>query len=295
MKILITGGTGFIGKELQKQLRSSGHEVVILSRSGGDFHWDPAKGEMDIRALEGLDAIIHLAGAGIAEKRWTESRKEELIQSRVQSSQTLYQALKQHPHQVHTLISASGIGYYGADTGERLCEESAEPGQDFIASCTQAWEGSLKGVEGLGIRVVKFRIGLVMGNGGGIFPVLQKPIRWFVGANIGTGKQWQSWIHLKDLIGMFQWALQEKTMQGVYNAVAPEPLRQSELNQQLARAMHRPLFLPAVPAFALRLVLGEMAVLVTGGNLVSSDRIQKEAGFSFRFVRFSEALKDLIP
>ncbi|MCZ2473093.1 TIGR01777 family protein [Aquirufa ecclesiirivi] len=295
MKILITGGTGFIGKALQKQLRSSGHEVVILSRSGGDFHWDPAKGEMDIRALEGLDAIIHLAGAGIAEKRWTESRKEELIQSRVQSSQTLYQALKQHPHQVHTFISASGIGYYGADTGERLCEESTEPGQDFIASCTQAWEGSLKGIEGLGIRVVKFRIGLVMGNGGGIFPVLQKPIRWFVGANIGTGKQWQSWIHLKDLIGMFQWALREKTMQGVYNAVAPEPLRQSELNQQLARAMHRPLFLPAVPAFALRLVLGEMAVLVTGGNLVSSDRIQKEAGFSFRFVRFSEALKDLIP
>ncbi|MFY9160690.1 TIGR01777 family oxidoreductase [Aquirufa ecclesiirivi] len=295
MKILITGGTGFIGKALQKQLRSSGHEVVILSRSGGDFHWDPAKGEMDIRALEGLDAIIHLAGAGIAEKRWTESRKEELIQSRVQSSQTLYQALKQHPHQVHTFISASGIGYYGADTGERLCEESTEPGQDFIASCTQAWEGSLKGIEGLGIRVVKFRIGLVMGNGGGIFPVLQKPIRWFIGANIGTGKQWQSWIHLKDLIGMFQWALQEKTMQGVYNAVAPEPIRQSELNQQLARAMHRPLFLPAVPAFALRLVLGEMAVLVTGGNLVSSNRIQKEAGFSFRFVRFSEALKDLIP
>lgn len=295
MKILITGGTGFIGKELQKQLRSSGHDVVILSRSGGDFHWDPAKGEMDSQALVGVDAIIHLAGAGIAEKRWTNTRKEELIQSRVQSSQTLYQALKQHPHQVHTLISASGIGYYGADTGERLCEESTEPGQDFIASCTQAWEGSLKGIEGLGIRVVKFRIGLVMGNGGGIFPVLQKPIRWFVGANIGTGKQWQSWIHLKDLIGMFQWALQEKTMQGVYNAVAPEPLRQSELNQQLARAMHRPLFLPAVPAFALRLVLGEMAVLVTGGNLVSSDRIQKEAGFSFRFVRFSEALKDLIP
>ncbi|MHA8069593.1 TIGR01777 family oxidoreductase [Aquirufa ecclesiirivi] len=295
MKILITGGTGFIGKELQKQLRSSGYEVVILSRSGGDFHWDPSKGEMDFRALEGVDAIIHLAGAGIAEKRWTESRKEELIQSRVQSSQTLYQAMKQHPHQVHTLISASGIGYYGADTGEKLCEESTEPGQDFISTCTQAWEGSLKGMEDLGIRVVKFRIGLVMGNGGGIFPVLQKPIRWFIGANIGTGKQWQSWIHLKDLIGMFQWALQEKTMQGVYNAVAPEPLRQSELNQQLARAMHRPLFLPAVPAFALRLVLGEMAVLVTGGNLVSSDRIQKEAGFSFRFVRFSEALKDLIP
>ncbi len=295
MKILITGGTGFIGKELQKQLRSSGYEVVILSRSGGDFHWDPSKGEMDFRALEGVDAIIHLAGAGIAEKRWTESRKEELIQSRVQSSQTLYQAMKQHPHQVHTLISASGIGYYGADTGEKLCEESTEPGQDFISTCTQAWEGSLKGMEDLGIRVVKFRIGLVMGNGGGIFPVLQKPIRWFIGANIGTGKQWQSWIHLKDLIGMFQWALQEKTMQGVYNAVAPEPIRQSELNQQLARAMHRPLFLPAVPAFALRLVLGEMAVLVTGGNLVSSNRIQKEAGFSFRFVRFSEALKDLIP
>ncbi|CAM4177361.1 TIGR01777 family protein [Cytophagaceae bacterium 50C-KIRBA] len=295
MKILITGGTGFIGKALQKQLRASGHEVIILSRSGGDFHWDPFKGEMDRQALEGVDTIIHLAGAGIAEKRWTKARKEELIQSRVQSSQTLFQTLKQHPHQVHTLISASGIGYYGADTGEKLCEENTALGQDFIASCTQAWEGSLKSIEDLGIRVVKFRIGLVMGNGGGIFPVLQKPIRWFVGANIGTGKQWQSWIHLKDLIGMFEWALQEQSMKGVYNAVAPEPLRQSELNKQLARAMHRPLFLPAVPAFALHLVLGEMAVLVTGGNLVSSHHIQKEAGFSFRFVRFSEALKDLIP
>lgn len=295
MKILITGGTGFIGKELQKLLRASGHEVVILSRHGGDFHWDPAKGEMDSQALKGVDAIIHLAGAGIAEKRWTDARKEELTQSRVQSSQTLYHALKQHPHQVQTLISASGIGYYGADTGEKLCEENSAPGLDFISTCTQAWEGSLNGIEALGIRVVKFRIGLVMGNGGGIFPVLQKPIRWFVGANIGTGKQWQSWIHLKDLIGMFQWALQEKSMKGVYNAVAPEPLRQSELNKQLAHAMHRPLFLPAVPAFVLRLLLGEMAVLVTGGNLVSSDRIRKEAGFSFKFVHFSEVLKDLIP
>lgn len=295
MKILITGGTGFIGQALQKQLRESGHQVVILSRRGGDFHWNPAKGEMESSALDGVDAIIHLAGAGIAEKRWTDARKEELIQSRVQSSRLLYQMLKKHPNQVQTLISASGIGYYGADTGEKLCEENTEPGHDFISQCTQAWEGSLDGIEAIGIRVVKFRIGLVMGNGGGILPVLQKPIRWFVGADIGTGKQWQSWIHLQDLIGMFMWALQKKSMQGVYNAVAPEPLRQSELNKLLAHAMHRPLFLPAVPAFALRLLLGEMAVLVTGGNLVSSNRIQKEAGFSFRFVRFSEALKDLIP
>ncbi|RXK48896.1 TIGR01777 family oxidoreductase [Aquirufa rosea] len=294
MRILITGGTGFIGQAWQKKCREKGYEVVVLSRHGGDFQWNPAKGEIDSRALEGVDAIVHLAGAGIAEKRWTKARKEELIQSRVQSSALLFKTLKEHPNQVQTLISASGIGYYGADTGEQICEENSEPGHDFISQCTQAWEGSLSGIESLGIRLVKFRIGLVMGNGGGILPVLQKPIQWFVGANLGNGRQWQSWIHLDDLLAMFDWALHQKSMHGVYNAVAPEPLRQADLNQQLAKAMHRPLFLPPVPAWVLKLILGEMAVLVTGGNLVSSSRIQKEAGFSFRFVRFSEALADLI-
>ena len=293
MRILITGGTGFVGAALKQFLLSQGHEVVILSRSGGDFQWDIAFGYVDPAAFEGVDAIVHLAGAGIAEERWSAARKRELVNSRVRSTAVLYQALSTIPHSIKTVISASAIGYYGADTGEVECVETSPVGLDFLADCTKQWEEAVDQIATLGIRLAKVRIGLVMGAHGGIFPVISKPIRFGVGANLGSGKQWQSWIHIADLVRIFNELLINSSLSGVYNGVAPEPVRAGEMNKQIAKALHKPFFLPAIPGFLLRLVLGEMACLVLGGSRVSSAKLVKDASFSFTFVRFDEALKEL--
>ena len=294
MRILITGGTGFVGAALKQFLLSQGHEVVILSRSGGDFQWDVSYGYLDPAAFEGVDAIVHLAGAGIAEERWSAARKRELINSRVRSTAVLYQALSTIPHSIKTVISASAIGYYGADTGEVLCTEDSPAGLDFLADCTKQWEEAVDQISSLGIRLAKVRIGLVMSAHGGIFPVISKPIRYGLGANLGSGKQWQSWIHLDDLVRIFNELLINSSLSGVYNGVAPEPIRAGEMNKQIAKALHKPFFLPAIPGFLLRFVLGEMACLVLGGSRVSSAKFEKDASFSFTFVRFEEALKELV-
>lgn len=294
MQILITGGTGFIGKELHAFLVQNGHQVKILSRKGGDYAWNIDQKTIDSNCLKGIDCIVHLAGAGIADKPWTKARKAELIASRVESTHLLWRLLQSSDHQVKTFVSASAIGFYGADSGEQICEETSLPGNDFLADCTQQWEKAVDQIADLGIRTVKVRIGLVLSEKGGIFPVLSKPIRWGFGAVLGTGKQWQSWIHLSDLVRIFQLCIENNSLKGVYNAVAPNPIRHKEMTQIIAKKLHRPLFLPAIPAFFLKLLLGEMAVLVTGGNKVSSERIQKEANFSFSFVEFSTTLTQIL-
>jgi uncharacterized protein (TIGR01777 family) len=212
----------------------------------------------------------------------------------VRSTAVLYQALSTIPHSIKTVVSASAIGFYGADTGEQECTESSPAGLDFLADCTKQWEEAVDQIATLGIRLAKVRIGLVMGAAGGIFPVISKPIRYYVGANLGSGKQWQSWIHINDLIRIFNELLINSSLSGVFNGVAPEPIRAGEMNKQIAKALHRPFFLPAIPGFLLRLVLGEMACLVLGGSRVSSAKIEKDASFSFTFVRFEEALKELV-
>jgi uncharacterized protein (TIGR01777 family) len=289
MHVLITGGTGFIGQALQTYLQSTGHEVRILSRKSG---WDVLNQTMDPSVLDGIDAIVHLAGAGIADKRWTTARKKELISSRVDSTRLLARVLRTEKHEVHTFVSASAIGYYGADSGQKTCVETTESGADFLAECTRAWEDAVD--EMTGLRVVKLRIGLVMERDGGIFPVFARPIRLFAGFILGDGNQGQSWIHRDDLVRMFAQALTDERAQGVYNAVAPVPLTHAAMTQEIAGALHRPVWWPHVPAFMLRLILGEMACLVTGGNFVSSQKIQNELGFTFTYKRFSEAIKQLV-
>ena len=289
MHVLITGGTGFIGQALQKYLANAGHEVRILSRNSG---WDVVNQTMDPHVLDGIDAIVHLAGAGIADKRWTSARKKELISSRVDSTRLLAHALRTEKHIVQTLISASAIGFYGADSGQKTCVETTESGTDFLAECTRAWEDAVDEITGL--RVVKLRIGLVMERDGGIFPVLAQPIRLFAGFILGVGNQGQSWIHRQDLVKMFAHVLTDERAHGVYNAVAPEPLTHAAMTREIAGALHRPVWWPHVPAFMLRLILGEMACLVTGGNFVSAEKIQKELGFTFTYKRFSEAIKQLV-
>jgi uncharacterized protein (TIGR01777 family) len=289
MRILITGGTGFIGKELQSHLEALGHQTRVLSRRNG---WDISTGYLVEDAFENIDAIVHLAGAGIADKRWSEARKRELIHSRVASTALLAEALKTRKHQVRTFVSASAIGYYGADSGEVLCKEDTPAGHDFLSTCTLAWEQAVDEVPVY--RVVKLRIGLVLGAHGGIFPVLARPIRWFAGVILGRGTQGQSWIHIQDLVKMFACVLTDESARGVYNAVAPEPVTHAEMTKQIAAAYHRPVWWPKVPAWALRLVLGEMAVLVTGGNFVSSEKIQKELHFSFTYTRLKDALTQIL-
>ncbi len=294
MHILITGGTGLIGKAIAAKFTNGGHQVSILSRSNGDFQWDIKKQTMDSKSLLGVDTIIHLAGAGIAEKKWTGKRKNELVQSRVESTILLFDTLKHVPNQVTSIISASAIGFYGADSGEHICLENDPSGSDFLADCTHKWESSVDLFHTLNLRIVKLRIGLVLSNQGGIFPVLCRPIRWYLGAVLGTGKQWQSWIHLDDLVQIFYDAALNPSSEGVFNAVAPEPIRHESMTQKLAYALHRPLFLPKLPAFLLRLLLGEMACLVTGGNFVSGEKIKRDFNFSFKFPRMDDALKNLI-
>lgn len=289
MRILITGGTGFIGQELQAYLHALGHQTRILSRRNG---WDIDKGFLAPDALNDIDAIVHLAGAGIADKRWSEDRKKELIRSRVASTALLEEALKSRKHQVRVFVSASAIGFYGADSGETLCTEETSAGQDFLSACTVAWEQAVDQIQVY--RVVKLRIGLVLGANGGIFPVLARPIRWFAGVILGRGTQVQSWIHIQDLVKMFACALTDEQARGVYNAVAPNPVTHAEMTKQIAAAYRRPVWWPKVPAWALRLVLGEMAVLVTGGNFVSSEKIQKDLHFTFTYTRLADALKQII-
>jgi len=293
MHILITGGTGLIGRALTEKLKSEGHTVAILSRSGGDFKWNVRDGFMDPLAFEKVDAIVHLAGAGIAENRWTPARKKEIIDSRVESARLLANTLAGINHQVKAIVSASGIGYYGADTGESICTEISNSGMDFVAECTREWEKSMDPFAGLGLRVVKLRTGLVMSSQGGIFRVLARPVYWFLGAILGTGKQWQSWIHMEDLVEMFRLALTNSSASGVYNAVAPEPIRHREMMKLIANKMKRPLIFPPIPAWFLKVILGEMATLVTGGNFVSSEKIQKELSFTFKYSSFAEAIKKL--
>jgi uncharacterized protein (TIGR01777 family) len=293
MHILITGGTGLIGRALTEKLASEGHTVAILSRSGGDFTWNVKKHYMDPLALQNVDAIVHLAGAGIAEKRWSVARKKEIVDSRVESARLLVDTLVNNNHQVKTVVSASGIGYYGSDTGETNCTETSNPGVDFVAECTQEWEKSVDPFTDQGIRVVKLRTGLVMASQGGIFRVLTRPVYWFIGAILGTGKQWHSWIHMDDLVEIFHQSLINSSAAGVYNAVAPEPIRHGDMIRMIAKKLKRPLIFPAIPTWFLKIILGEMADLVTGGNLVSSQKIQKELTFTFKFTSFAEAIKKL--
>jgi uncharacterized protein (TIGR01777 family) len=293
MHILITGGTGLIGRALTEKLTSEGHTVAILSRTGGDFKWNVREHYMDPLALQNVDAIVHLAGAGIAEKRWSDARKKEIVDSRVKSAKLLEDTLASTQHQVKTVVSASGIGYYGADTGEIICTETSETGLDFVAVCTQAWEKSLDPFMALGLRVVKLRIGLVMSSQGGIFRVLARPVYWFIGAILGAGKQWQSWIHIDDLVEIFHQSLINSSAAGVYNVVAPQPIRHREMITVIANRLKRPLIFPAIPSWFLKVLLGELANLVTGGNFVSSEKIQKELRFTFKYTSFAEAIKKL--
>lgn len=299
-KILITGATGMIGTRLTSLLLEKGHEVSHLSRSqkAGSpvpvFVWDPARKEIDQQAIKNIDVIIHLAGAGIADKRWTEERKEEILQSRTLSANLIRRTITaQGQHQVKVFISASGVDYYGTkNLGAAFIESSPPGGEDFMSQVAIAWEKEADAFCEIGMRVVKIRTGVVLSRESIALRKISLPVKLFVGAPLGTGDQYFNWIHLEDLCEIYLKAIEDSSMQGAYNAVAPTAVTNRELTKEIANVLSRPLWLPAVPGFVVRLIAGEVADVVLKGGKVSADKIQQE-GFDFRFNTLRSALKDI--
>ncbi len=295
--ILITGGSGLIGSYLTKHLLKKGYKVKHLSRSPGKnpkietFIWDIEKGIIDRNAIKEVDTIIHLAGAGIADERWTEKRKQLIISSRTDSIKLIYNLLKKEDHQVKHIISASGIGYY-SDRGDEILTEDSPPNADFLAQSCILWEKAVDDGKKQGYRITKFRTGIVLAKEGGALPQLAMPVKLFLGSPFGDGKQWLSWIHIDDVVNMYNFALEHENLEGIYNMAAPHPVRNKDFVKVLAQILNKPTWAPAVPKFVLKALLGEMSKAVIGSTYVSVEKILAE-GFKFRFSELPSALKDI--
>ena len=294
--ILITGGTGLVGKHLTTLLLEKGYTVSHLSRETGNnpkvktFLWDVAKGSIDANCINGVDLIVHLAGAGVADKRWTDGRKQEIISSRTKSIELIYSLLKQHSHQVKKVISASATGYYG-DCGDELVTETAPPAKDFLGQCCVDWEKAVDEGAALGLEILKLRTGVVLTDEGGTLKQLALPIKFGFGTILGSGKQWVPWIHLQDAIDLYLFGI-ENQLTGVYNMVAPNPATNAKLTITTAKQLNRPLWLPKVPAFALKLAMGEMSAVVLASTKVSAAKTE-QAGFVFKYTTIKEAIREI--
>jgi uncharacterized protein len=305
--ILITGGTGLIGKALTKALLLKGYNVIILTRNaqrmeGGEglqyAEWNVEKQAIDIDVIKQADYIIHLAGAGVADKRWTAKRKAEIQNSRTKSGSLLVKALHENPNKVKAVVCASAIGWYGADsssqtlTGKNGFEETAPPANDFLGQTCKLWEQSTDPLLQLNKRLVKLRIGIVLSNNGGALKEFKKPLRFGLATILGSGKQIISWIHIDDLVELFIYALENERMSGVYNAAAPNPVSNKELIITAAKTRSK-FYIPFyVPSFVLKLVLGEMSTEVLKSTTVSSQKIQ-DAGIFFDYQDIQVALTEL--
>lgn len=301
MNVLITGGSGLVGTRLTQILLANGFTVSHLSRKPTNttgkvkiYHWDIENGIIDEKALLEADYLVHLAGAGIADEKWTEERKKEIIDSRTKSLRLITASLQTLPHKIQAFTSASGIGFYGADTGEEHISEQYTAGDDFVAECCTQWEAVADEIQNLGIRTSKLRIGIVLSTKGGALPKILLPVRFGVGAALGTGKQYQSWIHIDDLCELFIKSLTDESMNGVYNAVAPKPVTNYELTKTSAEILKRPFFMPNVPAWTLKLVFGEMSIIVLGGNYILNQRISLETDFQYQYTTVKKALESLL-
>lgn len=294
-RILITGASGLVGTRLTQLLLERGHEVSHLGRSKKpgsipSFVWNVNAGTIDPNALNGIDAVVHLAGAGIADARWTKKRKREILESRTKSTALIVKALNENSNAVTVLVSASAIGYYGMTLDTKVCTEASSPGTDFLADVVTAWEHEADQLKNK--RLVKIRTGVVLSKKDGALSEIVKPVRLGFGAPLGTGNQLVSWIHLDDLCSLYIKAVEDPSLHGPYNATTAVATNR-ELTIAIAKTLRKPLWLPAVPAFALKIFLGELAELVLLGNNVTSHKI-REAGFTFRFDTLEKALTDLL-
>jgi len=303
--VLITGGTGMIGKALTQALIERGFNVIILTRHFNDKQktgndkltyaiWDIAKQTIDKNAFAKADYIIHLAGASVAEKRWTKKRKQEIVSSRVDSGKLIVDSLKKLPNKVKTVISATAIGWYGPDKNDANKFTEDDPSSnDFLGQTCKQWEIAIEPVSFLGKRLVKIRIGIVLSNEGGAYVEFKKPLKFALATILGNGKQIISWIHIDDLIRAILFAMENEKMEGVYNAAAPHPVSNKELVLEIARKERGKSYIPVhVPTFALKIRLGEMSVEVLKSATVSSEKIQ-QAGFIFQYPDLASAVSQL--
>ncbi|MGN6396090.1 MAG: TIGR01777 family oxidoreductase [Mucilaginibacter sp.] len=294
--ILLTGGTGAIGKKLTEQLLAKGYAVNMLSRKPGNdprvktFLWDVNKGEIDAGCIDGVDTVVHLAGAGIADSRWTEKRKQEIINSRTKSIELIYNLLRTTKNQVKSIVSASAIGYY-SDRGDELQTEESPPNTDFMGRCCVEWERAVDEGQHLGLRIVKFRTGVVLDEEGAL-KLMARSVKLYVGSALGNGKQWVPWIHWQDVVDMYMLGIEHENFSGAYNMVAPNPVTNAQLIKAIAKQLHKPLWAPNVPAFLLKLLLGEMSTIVLGSTRVSAQKIE-DAGYRFKYPDIGPALKQI--
>ncbi|MFN8295601.1 MAG: TIGR01777 family oxidoreductase [Chitinophagales bacterium] len=293
-KVIITGGTGLVGKRLTELLISKNYEVTILSRNPkkpNEYKWNTDENYIDEKAFEGASAVIHLAGAGVADKRWTNERKREIIESRIKSAQLIHRYLETGKYPIQHFISASAVGFYG-DRGNEVLTEDSSGGTGFLADVCKLWEKEADTFADLNIAVSKVRIGIVLSKNGGALPKLDFPVKFGIGAYIGNGKQYVPWIHVDDLCNIFISILENKIKPGIYNGCAPDIKTNKEMSQTIAQVLHKP-FIPApAPAFVLKTVLGEMASMLLMSNNCSCKKIQ-ETAFAFQYPTLVEALKNI--
>ncbi len=297
MKVLVSGGTGFIGRHLVKVLLEEGHEVSLLSRSeaspiagAGVSRWDPMREYIDASALEGVDAVVHLAGDSIAGGPWTAKKRRSIRESRLLSTRLLVDTFAKAKHRPRVFVCASGAGYYG-DSGEDWVDEEAAPGKDFLSGVCREWENEAQRAEALGVRVVRVRTGTVLGQGGFLAP-MKWPFRLGLGAVWGDGRQYMSWIHIHDLAGIYRHAILTDRLKGAVNAGSPNPVTNRAFSRALASTFHRPLLF-RVPAFVVSLLVRDFGrELLLAGQRMRADKI-RDAGFSFRFENIAEALDDI--
>lgn len=297
--ILISGGTGLVGKALTKRLISEGHEVRILSRSPKSstqmksFYWNVEKIEIDEKAFDGVEHIVHLAGSGIADKRWTDDRKQDIIDSRVNSMKLITDVVKKKNIQLKSFVGASAIGIYGMTTSEKIYTETDKGKDDFLTQSCEQWENSYQDIQVFSNKNCIIRIGVVLSKNGGALKKLLPLFNFGLGSAVGSGKQYMPWIHIDDLATIFYNALFNPKLAGTYNAVSGQSTTNFEFSKQLAKILSKPFFLPNVPSFLLKLVFGEMANVLLEGSQVSNKRLL-ETGIELKYPTITVALEQLL-
>ncbi len=297
MKILITGATGLVGSEIVAQSLAKNYIVHYLTTSRKKivnqenykgFYWNPKTQEIDVNCLDGIDVIINLAGASIAE-RWTDAHKRAVLESRIDSVQLIHKVLSENKHKVQQICSASALGIYPSSLTEKYDESDTEVSTSFLGDVVKAWEDAVDSLASLDLIITKIRIGIVLSKNGGALTEMVKPVKLGAGAALASGKQWQSWIHISDLARLFLFAVEQKLV-GVYNGVASNPVTNEKLIKEIATQLEKPFFLPNVPAFMMKLVLGEMAIIVLESQCLKNDKVKKE-GFHFEYNTVEKALE----
>ncbi|MEN8139260.1 MAG: TIGR01777 family oxidoreductase [Bacteroidota bacterium] len=295
--VLITGGTGLVGRAVSKLLESKGYNIAVLSRKKNvkgvkSFHWDYTKGIIDKKAIEFADVIIHLAGENISNKNWSTQQKEKIVESRVNTTELLFDAVRTSSKKVEAFISASAVGYYGSITSPKIFKENDLPGNDFLAQTVLQWENQVDMFNDISVRTVKLRFGVVLSKHGGALQKMLTPIKLGLGSPLGSGRQYIPWIEISDLAEMILFAVENENISSTYNAVSPEHITNSELTKKIAKHLNKGYFMPNVPSFILKMLFGKMSDIILKGSRVSSDKIQNE-GFKFKYYKIDKLISTL--